>query len=101
MKRETLPSRRTHELFRFEHGGISYTAGVGHFSDGRVAEIFIDCLKNTSDAAALARDAAVVLSLALQHGVAIASLRDAITRLQDGQPAGLVGRLLDILGEAT
>ena len=30
-----LPSRRGLELIDFEHGGMRFTAGVGHFPDGR------------------------------------------------------------------
>lgn len=97
MTRQTLRNRRLHELLDFEHAGIFYTAGIGHFDDGRVAEIFIDCTKHTSTAAALARDTAVILSLALQHGVPIETMRAAVTRLQDGAPAGIVGCLLDLL----
>lgn len=99
MKRENLPSRRGHELIRFDHAGLSYTAGLGRFDDGRVAELFIDCSKNTSDAALVARDASVVVSLALQFGVPIETLRAAMTRLQDGSPAGLVGRVLDLIAD--
>ncbi|MGY2051914.1 hypothetical protein ACW9J6_27375, partial [Methylobacterium sp. JK268] len=36
----------------------------------------------------------VILSIALQHGVPLAAFRDAVTRLENGQPAGLAGRLL-------
>jgi hypothetical protein len=44
--RERLPDRRTHELLDFEHGGILYTAGVGRFEDGRLAEIFLNTAKH-------------------------------------------------------
>jgi hypothetical protein len=66
--RERLPNRRGHELLDFEHGGIRYTAGVGHFADGRLAEIFLNTAKHGTAVDTNARDAAVVVSLLLQHG---------------------------------
>jgi hypothetical protein len=38
MIRERLPNRRRAELLDFEHGGLSYTAGISRFADGRIAE---------------------------------------------------------------
>jgi ribonucleoside-diphosphate reductase alpha chain len=46
---------------------------------------------------ALARDAAITLSIALQHGVTADSIRNAITRESNGIAAGLVGAVLDHL----
>ena len=43
MIRDRLPNRRGHELLSFEHGGFRYTAGIGRFADGRLAELFLDC----------------------------------------------------------
>ena len=45
MIRDRLPNRRGHELLSFEHGGFRYTAGIGRFADGRLAELFLDCSK--------------------------------------------------------
>jgi len=43
--RRRLSNRREHELIDFEHGGIRYTAGVGRFEDGTLAEIFLNTAK--------------------------------------------------------
>ena len=43
--RRRLPNRRGHELLSFEHGGIHYTAGVGRFENGDLAEIFLNTRK--------------------------------------------------------
>jgi ribonucleoside-diphosphate reductase alpha chain len=99
-RRRRLPNRRAAELIDFEHGGMRYTAGVSRFPDGRVAEVFLHTAKAGSDAADIARDAAVTASLALQHGVYVATLRKALTRGSDGKAAGPIGALLDLL-EAT
>jgi ribonucleoside-diphosphate reductase alpha chain len=70
------------------------------FPDGQLAEVFIHTAKAGSDAADIARDAAVVASLALQHGVSAATLRKALTRGSDGKAAGPIGALLDLLEAA-
>jgi hypothetical protein len=38
--RRRLPNRRPHEALDFEFDGIRYTAGIGRFDDGALAEIF-------------------------------------------------------------
>jgi hypothetical protein len=43
--RERLPNRRGHNLLNIEAGGFQYVAGVGHYDDGRLAEIFLDADK--------------------------------------------------------
>jgi hypothetical protein len=37
-QRQILPNRRERTGFDFDHSGVRYTACVGHFDDGRVAE---------------------------------------------------------------
>jgi hypothetical protein len=96
-RREPLPNRRGLELIDFEHSGMRLVAGVGRFPDGRVAEIFLHCPKAGSDAADIARDAAVVASLALQFGCPVETLRHALTRGSDGRAAGPIGAVLDLL----
>jgi hypothetical protein len=99
MIRNRLHNRRTHEVFAFTFRGLSYTAGVGRFDDGALAEIFIDCAKGSTPVAADARDAAVTLSIALQHGVPPEAIRAAVTRESDGSASGIVGAVLDLLAE--
>ena len=95
--RQRLPNRRGHELLDFEHGGIRYTAGIGRFSDGRLAEIFLMTAKHGTAIDTNARDAAVAASLLLQHGCAIETLRRALTRNADGSASGPLARVLDLL----
>ena len=92
--RERLPNRRGHELFDFEHAGIS-TAGVGRFEDGSLAEIFLNTRKHGTAVDVNARDAAA--SLLLQHGCPIETLRHALTRNADGSASGPLARALDLL----
>jgi hypothetical protein len=65
MTRERLPSRRSAELVDFDHAGRRWTATVGRFPDGRVAEIFLDTPK-ASALGEIAADAAIVASTALR-----------------------------------
>jgi hypothetical protein len=98
-ERRRLPNRREHELIDFEHVGIRYTAGIGRFPDSAaVAEVFL----NVSGKAGgmidvLARDSAVLASLALQHGATIGTLRHAFICNADGSASGALGVLLDRL----
>jgi ribonucleoside-diphosphate reductase alpha chain len=94
-----LPNRRGHELLDFEHGGIRYTAGVGRFADGGLAEIFLVTAKHGSALDVIARDAAVAASLLLQHGCPVGTLRRALTRNSDGSASGPVAHALDLLAE--
>ena len=95
--RECLPNRRGHELLGFEHGGIMYTAGVGRFEDGRLAEIFLNTAKHGTAVDNNARDAAVTASLLLQYGCPVEIVRRALTRNADGSASGPLARALDLL----
>ena len=99
--RQHLPNRRGHELLDFEHGDIRYTAGVGWFEDGGLAEIFLTTAKHGTAVDTNARDAAVAASLLLQHGCPVDTLRRALTRNGDGSASGPLAHALDLLAEAT
>ena len=46
-----------------------------------------------------ARDASILLSLALQHGTPLEVIGKAISRHEDGRPCGIVGAVVDKLLE--
>jgi hypothetical protein len=96
-ERERLPNRRAHTLLNIEASGFRYVAGVGHYDDGRLAEIFLNAEKGGTAIGDAARDSAVVASLALQHGVDPDRLRHALMRNGSGEPSGPLGVLLDSL----
>jgi hypothetical protein len=99
--RERLPNRRACESCEFRHAGLVFTLCAGFYPDGRVAEIFLSSHKPGSPIEAIARDAAVTVSLALQFGAGIETIRQALTRDHDGGPATLLSAALDALaGEA-
>jgi ribonucleoside-diphosphate reductase alpha chain len=98
--RERLPNRRSHELFDFEHAGFRFTAGIGRFEDGRLAEVFLNCSKAGTPVDVNAKDAAIVASMALQHGTSTDELRRALTRNRDGSAGGPLAAALDLIKEA-
>ena len=99
MTRQRLPNRRGHELLTFEHQGIRYTAGIGRFADGGLAEIFLTTAKHGTAVDVNARDAAVAASLLLQHGCPLEVLRRALTRNADGSASGPLACALDLLAD--
>jgi hypothetical protein len=93
-----LPNRREHTVVTFETSdGFSFTAGLGYFEDGRLAEIFLNAGKVGTAIETAARDSAVVASLALQHGVAPETIKRALSRNENGEASGPLGTLLDLL----
>ena len=95
--RERLPNRRANETFSLRSKGLSYTATVGRFKDGRIGEIFLSNHKSGSAADVNARDAAIACSIALQHGADLDVIRKALCRDARGNASGLMGVALDLL----
>ena len=96
-ERKRLPYRRSAVAFELEHAGLRFRMHVGHFSDGAIGEIFIDSTKQNSALDALASDAAILISLLLQHGATPAEIGHALRRFPDGAPASLIGAAVDRL----
>lgn len=99
MTRQRLPHRRRSEVVCFTHEGFSYRASVSRFADGRLAEVFLHAAKGDTHVAAAAHDVAIAASLALQHGCGVDTLRRALLRLSNGDAAGPLGALLDLVDE--
>jgi ribonucleoside-diphosphate reductase alpha chain len=97
--REPLPNRRQHEVIEFTHDFHQYTAGVGRYPDGRLAEVFLDSGKTGTGMQINARDGAIAISLGLQWGAPVDAIREALSRRADGAAEGPLGTLLDLLGE--
>ena len=98
--RACLPQRRASEMFEVEHDGSTMHVTTGHFEDGGMGEIFImpqGNLGKGSNVEALARDAAILISLGKQYGCPIEVMQRAITRDDKNQPMTLVGAVLDAL----
>jgi hypothetical protein len=73
-RRIRLPDCRASEVFQFKHHSASYFATVSRFSDGRIAEVFLDAKKPGSALSEHAHDAAILTSLLLQAGITVAQI---------------------------
>lgn len=99
--RTKLPNRRASVTFTMRWQGIQYDVSIGTFDDGRAAEVFISGTKSGSDVESVSRDAAILLSLALQHGVGLDLIARAITRDHGNRAQSIVGAVIDAFAEAT
>ncbi len=93
--RQRLANRRASENFTVEVEGLRYTATVSWMDDGRIAELFLNSTKGGSQSDTNARDAAMVLSFALQHGANVETIRLALSRDSQGNALGPLGAVLD------
>ncbi|HET7375184.1 MAG TPA: hypothetical protein VFK30_00660, partial [Anaerolineae bacterium] len=76
MTRNVLPNRRAAETFDFEHQGMHFTVTVGRLEyESPVVEIFLNNEYLNSLADSTARDAAIAISIGLQYGVPLETLR--------------------------
>lgn len=95
--RAVLPNRRFGENFELRHGGknTSFIVTLGRYPDGRVGEVFISGAKAGSEVDAVARDGAILLSIALQYSVPLQTIKHAMTREPDGSASTIVGAVVD------
>ena len=90
--REKLPQRRYSETFELVFNQSPVSVTVGCYDDGRVGEVFLAMQKKAGSQADLAaRDIAILISLAVQHGVPLPTIGDALTKDSEGRPEGLAG----------
>lgn len=104
MNRTPLPARRYSETFDVEFGGLSkvHTITAGYYDDGRIGEVFINGGKSGEQIEAIARDSAVLLSIALQFGAPMDVIAKALTRDGRDQPTSIICTVVDrlVLGPA-
>ena len=80
---------------------MGYTATIGCFPDGKLAKIFLSGSNLSTDGDAIARDAGVVASIALQFGAEVETLRGALLRDSRGAAASPLGAALDRIVDAS
>ena len=95
MTRRPLPQRRSAETFDLRFWNQKFTVTVGFYADGTPGEVFIGIDKSGTDLANVARDAGLVVGLALQHGVPPETIRHAVTRGASEEPASILGAVAD------
>lgn len=98
--RERLPNRGPSETLSFEHAGAAFTMTVRRYADGRFGEIFVNGGHANSALDALASDAAIAISFALQHGADLDVMRAAMKRTGQDAPSSPIGAALDIVAGA-
>ena len=112
MTRVPLFNRRAAHSFEIEHydplaaapgaGGatLRYHVALGEYKDGKPGEVFITVLGKAGKGSmleALARDAAILMSLGVQYGVPIELMKRAVTRDEQNRPQTFVGAVLDAM----
>lgn len=104
--RERLPHRRravaeTIEFIKPDGSVATYDAAVGYDDDLRPKEIFLSGAREGSEMGALLADVAVIISVALQHGVPAAALASSLARVPVDvcrtMPASLIGAAVGLL----
>jgi len=100
-ERKRLPLRRMVQTFELHHKTETtdqvYQVSIGYFDDMTPAEVFITGAKVGSSIEAVARDAAILLSLAMQFGVPVDTLKNSITRDSFNNPSSIIGAIIDKL----
>jgi hypothetical protein len=95
-ERTHLPNRRLNQTQEINRDGIKITMTIGFKPDGiSVGEIFLNADRANSMLDVLMSDAAIICSLALQHGVPLAHITHAIKRDQFGLASSPIGAALD------
>lgn len=97
--RQRLPNRRQCESFKIFHSGVHFTVSAGFYQNDKLAEIFLSAERPGTPLEAIARDAAILASLAFQHGVNLQTIRAALTRDHDNGPATPLGAAPDAIAE--
>ena len=77
-ERQLLPGRRANYSIPLEFEGHRYRATAGRFANGDLAEIFLDVGKAGTPLRSNAETAAILVSLALQHGVDPETIRHSV-----------------------
>jgi hypothetical protein len=91
---------RASVTFELNFWGQSFAVGIGYYPDGQIGEVFVSADKIGGQIEALARDAAILISLALQFGAPLETIQRALTRCARGEPASLAAAVVDLVMEA-
>ena len=107
MTRTRLPDRRRNLIRDVAFGSQAFTVCIGYDDTGRPLEVFADGQKTGSAMAAFIDDACIVISIALQYGIAPEALARSLSTIpvwENGVkgegPASPVGAILAALEPA-
>src|SRR5262245_6635403 len=101
-ERRRLPDCRLCTTFEAVHRGKHhqdrcYTISVGFFDEHDPAEVFITGPKIGSELEAVARDCAILWSIARQYGAPVDVLAHALTQEEDGSSSTIIGQIATML----
>ncbi len=100
--RHAPANRRPGCTYKLTVDGVTAHATINFYGDGRPSELFLAGPKPGSPLASTLEDVAVIVSIALQHGIPPAALAKSIARHEEtGAPATLIGAALDLLVRLT
>jgi hypothetical protein len=97
MNRRLLPNRRGQITITLNWRGSRFEVSFGTYDDRTPAEAFISATKPGSEVQLLASDAAVLLSIALQHGAPLNVIKHAMAREEKNRPQSIIGAVVDAL----
>jgi ribonucleoside-diphosphate reductase alpha chain len=99
--RQRLPARRASSTRTIFFGGEKYHLTIGKYENKTPGEVFLTRVKDANAAKlgtqleAMCRDAAILISLALQYGVPINVIREAMTRGGEGEAQTIIAFVID------
>jgi hypothetical protein len=107
MTRRRLPNRRAAENIEIANpiqpgSKVRFVISIGRDPEtGALAEVFVNSSDVNSVVDIAARDAATLISIALQHGATVDELASAMARGEQGEAHGMAGALLDVMRAET
>ena len=94
MTHRICSNRRMQEVVDFEQDGYHYRIAVNRFADGSPAEVHIDSPRPGSPLDTHGRDIAALLTLLLQTGVSVSTIKQS---LQSNSEASLADRVVQLI----
>lgn len=101
-KRRDLPPRRPSVTFDLTFWNQPWKVTIGYYDRAELepGEVFVNASKKAgTDLDVMTRDASILFSLALQHGVPLNIVAGALTRNPAGGPGGIIGAIADKMME--
>ena len=98
MIRKNLPARRSSVTFDLTFWDQPWQVTVGYYDMNQTepGEVFVNASRRAgADLDVMTRDASILMSLALQHGVPLETIAGALTRNPSGGPGGIMGAIAD------
>lgn len=98
-ERRPLSQRRKNVSFDYAHewergAEFPYRCSIGYFDDDTIGEVFLNSAKHDTPLDANIRDAAILISIALQHGAPFETLLTSMALDHENYPASPIGMCL-------